>query len=180
MGNKIKLIGDERTAISKKIATAVNTLKRCKDLECVYLTIYKGEEPSTIQGNIFEITAVSSSNSIMNYYTEDLKSGYVTSNKSFGDIEFIIMFAETKESLDGDIRLFNSTILYDRDGRYTEAKEKMQKEYDEESNHKYIPYANLLTIEPPIDDEIKEKIGELEKKRILVMNLDDETKIEEE
>lgn len=178
--NTINLTEDERNIISKKIATAVNTLKRCEDLECVYLTIYKGENPSIVQGNIFEITAVSSSNRIINYFTEDMRNGHVTTTKFFGDIEFIAILDVTKQTLDGDNRLFNSTILYDRDGRYTKAKEQMQKEYEEGSNHEYIPYGNLLTIEPPIDDKIKEEIGKLDKKRILVMPLDEQIKKEEE
>lgn len=49
--------------------------------------------------------------------------------------------------------LFNSTILFDRGGKYTSTKELAQRRYDRDSSFIYY-YDNAANIVPPVKDEI--------------------------
>lgn len=179
MDYNVKITDETRDKISKSVARIVEIYKKDKDIEGIYLLIYKGEEPSYLQGNVLELTITTSyKGRKTSYDLRDIPHRFKTSDNK--DISLVTDLINEPKDLFKDNILFNSILLYDRDGRYTKAKEQMQKEYEDGSNYKLIPYGNLLTIEPPIDDKIKEEIGKLDKKRILVMPLNEQTKKEEE
>lgn len=158
----INITDEQKQNLVDEIATLVAKFKKDEDVECIYFSSYKGL--GKISGNVLELIVVTKGN------LDEISKGFCEYNKmhqehksvrKFG-VKIYVMFDEKRKytylplnpsELIRENNLFNSIILFDRNGKYTTIKENA-------SNHGNIKsgvfeYENFAEIYPPIDDSIK-------------------------
>lgn len=152
----INITDEQKNNLCQELAKLVFELKKDNEVECIYFAPYKGL--GDIRGNVLEVTLVKQSDNDVNndiaernrfYFEEESLRKYGVKIFIDTDVAHKYTFIDLNPS---EVRrsnsLYNSTILFDRYGKYTELKG--QKKQD---GIIIFPYENLAEIVPPITNE---------------------------
>ena len=152
----INITDEQKNNLCQELAKLVFELKKDNDVECIYFVPYIGL--GDIRGNVLEVTLVKQSDNDVNNDIAERNRFYFEeeSLRKFGvkifidtDVAHKYTFIDLNPSeATRSNSLFNSTILFDRYGKYTELKG--QKKQD---GIIISPYENLAEIVPPITNE---------------------------
>lgn len=176
----INITEEQKNNLSKELAKLVFELKKDDDVECIYFSPYKGL--GSISGKVLEVTLVKKSSGgkadINEFFKRDKRNKYYLEEDSlrkFGvkivldaDDAHRYTFIDDLNNIDDLSRtdivkfnsLFNSTILFDRTGKYKEIKK--QKIQDKQIT---LPYENLALIVPPIINETYKSMERIQNKK---------------
>lgn len=147
----------ERKEIIDTVASIVNEIKKDDSVDGILLTIYRGDRPSVIRGNILEFTVL-----YQNEMHDKSKLEELSKNSLDSGFNIVIIAQKYTELSQFEARIFNSSVLYDKEGTFTKKKKELTDEYTE--SRPIIEYGNLINIFPPIDDEVKMKLTNAENK----------------
>lgn len=162
----INITDKQRKNLVNEIATLVARFKKEQEVECIYFAPYKGL--GKISGNVLELIIVTKGD------LDEISKGFCEYNsihqehdliRNFG-VKIYVMFDDVRkytslplnpsEVIRGN-NLFNSVILYDKNGEYSKIKQEAQ-EHLNIPNSGVFEYENLAEIYPPIQELIKMKL----------------------
>lgn len=154
----INITDEQKNNLCQELAKLVFELKKDNEVECIYFVPYIGL--GVIRGNVLEVTLVKQSDNDVNNDIAERNRFYFEeeSLRKFGvkifidtDVAHKYTFIDLNPSeMRRSNSLFNSTILFDRYGKYTELKG--QKKQDGIIVKEDIR-ENLAEIVPPITNE---------------------------
>ena len=168
----INISEEQKNNLCNELAKLVTEFKEDETIECIYFAPYKGFD-STID-EVIELTLV------RNNETPEDKENTAQRNSEYKESEALKKFgikividhdnarkyckmAVSKSEVSRNNCLFNSTILFDRTGKYTKIKE-VEEKYGVNKPGGIFYYDNLAKILPPITDELISTINRNEKK----------------
>lgn len=152
MSVKIRL-NRRREEVIDKLANIVKEVKKDENVGCVLLTKYKGEEPSCVKGNVLELIVLTKDGNFDNDRLTEIYYKYAFDTK----FNIVIFPQKYDEYLNVNTRLFNSSIIYDKNGEFTKLKQQMDTA-PYTGDRQLIRYGNSIDLIPPIEEELKLKL----------------------
>lgn len=161
MERHINLNEIQRIKLCNELAQLTYELKQNKHVQCIYFAPYK--DLGSIRGNVVNITVVSDLQipiEIDRQYQKRISRKeqlsqfgvkiYINTAQKDGYTYLPLNPSERKKGND----IFNSTILFDRTGKYTRIKEDTEKVGEGEHSNLFY-YGNLAEFIPPIEDGLE-------------------------
>lgn len=157
----INITDEQKNNLVNELVKLVSEFKQKENVECIYFAPYKGMEGISA-GNILELVVVINGqyrNIDFNQYNKKYEThDYI---RKYGIRIYIAPDNHNKYTTmplnPSEIKranwLYNSSILFDKTGEYSQIKEKAEK-YGNMLNSNIYQYGNLAEIYPPIDDSI--------------------------
>lgn len=155
----INITDEQKDNLVDEIANLVASFKKNENVECIYFAPYKGL--GHIKGNVLDFTVV------IKGYSKKIKQEFSKYDKLFQEddlirkfgIKIYVNFDDSRKYITSPLNpsetlranyLFNSVILFDRTGEYSEIKQM-------DIFHKFY-FDNLAEIYPPVDELIRMKL----------------------
>lgn len=162
----INITEEQKNKLCTELARLVSELRKNNNVECIYYKTFIGllgygknvlDVGVICQGNVEKEDKECARG--YEHYTEEhnLREYGVKIHIFMDNANLYTATALNEAETIRQIDLFNSTILFDRTGKYTEIKEKLQKE---EVDDIYF-YRDLAEIVPPIDETLNKEIETL-------------------
>lgn len=161
----INISEKQNQQLCKELGRLVRKFKQDEKIECIYFGCYKGL--GGIGGNVLELTLVA------NEIKEELKNKIKRMNTEIYEQESSIRSLGVKLYIDLDNSnqytapfniksanaLFNSTILYDKDGKFFHLMEQKDEFFEQQDKVRnlFFVYENAAKLVPPIDESLIEK-----------------------
>lgn len=166
----INLTEEQKECLCSELAKLTSEFKKDETIECIYLCPYIGIDRD--KSATLELTLVSEGlhNKItIENYNQLYKN--MESLEKFGVKIYVVVDNKNKYTISAMSRselartndLFNSTILFDRTGKYTKIKEYAQTKLSKKSSHIYN-YENLAEFFSPVTKEIQYRCKKLGQK----------------
>lgn len=169
--NIINITEEQKNKLCVELARLVVEYKKDENVKCIYFAPYKGL--GKIRGYVLELTLIKK-DSIVDEKIKQYNESHQTEDylREFG-VKIDVEVEDEKKYTITDFNLseikkcnnlFNSTILFDRTGKYTKIKERLQ-QIGNNKAHGIFYYGNLAEINPPLPNELnnEEKIIQEEK-----------------
>lgn len=165
----INISEKQNQQLCKELGRLVYKFKQNEKIECIYFGCYKGL--GGIVGNVLELTLVA--DEVTDELRDKIKSmnskiyGQENSIKNLGVKLYIDLDNSNKytvlplnpSSIKSTNALFNSTILYDKDGKFFHLMEKKNEFFEQQDKIRnlFFVYGNAAELVPPIDESLVEK-----------------------
>lgn len=158
----INISEEQKDNLVNELVKLVSEFRKKENVECIYFAPYKGMEGISA-GNILELVVVINGqyrNIDFNQYNKKYEThDYI---RKYGIRIYISPDNHNKYTTmplnPSEIKranyLYNSSILFDKTGEYSQIKEKAEK-HENMLNSNIYQYRNLAEIYPPIDSEIE-------------------------